>query len=329
MAKYRLPYSGSPELWTKVPNGELTVWGRTGDPLAPVEVGGPDHLVISILATDQEQWQLKNERTAIINHLTTKVGWVNQQVDEWNERIRTRVRQHLLQQVELSEQAEALDLASDIPIYRAPIEEQVPIPVERKSIRPAQTGTPGAARSVDTDPALAQGIYNDVVQTIEQMTRAMELMPTTALKLDEEEIRNLILFVLNANYRGAVAGEVFNGEGKTDILLRWDGANAFIGECKFWKGPQAFRDAIEQMLGYVTWRDTKAAMIVFMRGGKPTEIMESAKKELREHEAFESELPDGTSTRGDFVLHAKGDPEQKISIALIGVVIRRTKGTAT
>lgn len=43
------------------------------------------------------------------------------------------------------------------------------------------------------------------------MTRAMERTPTAA-KLREEELRNLILIVLNANYEGAARGEVFNGQ---------------------------------------------------------------------------------------------------------------------
>jgi hypothetical protein len=34
-----------------------------------------------------------------------------------------------------------------------------------------------------------------------------------------------------------VGGETENGTGKTDILVRHEGANAFIGECKFWNDP--------------------------------------------------------------------------------------------
>ena len=37
---------------------------------------------------------------------------------------------------------------------------------------------------------------------------------------------------LNAQFEGKAAGEVFNGQGKTDILIREGGRNAFIAECK-------------------------------------------------------------------------------------------------
>ena len=152
------------------------------------------------------------------------------------------------------------------------------------------------------------------------MTRAMELTPTAA-KLDEEEIRNLILFVLNANYRGAASGEVFNGAGKTDILLKWDGGNAFIGECKFWRGRVSFVSAINQLHRYVTWRDTKAALIVFIRSGSTTQIMTKARKELRDHPTFMNERPGNGETRSDFTLRSATDPDRMISVALVGVVI--------
>lgn len=315
---YRLPYTGSIELWNTVPNGELMVMAMP-NPLGAVKVGGSDHLRISIRATGLEPWQLKNEREQVLSNLTTKVDWVNQQVDAWNPTLRKRIYEQLLRHIELAEQGKALDAASDLPLYLAPTEEQVPIPLERKSLRPIPSSDDSDGAQ-NPESVMAQAIYEDVVQTIEQMTRAMERTPTAA-KLDEEEIRNLILFVLNANYRGAVAGEVFNGKGKTDILLRWDDANAFIGECKFWKGPKAFHDAIDQMLGYVTWRDTKAALIVFIRGGKPDEIMKKAQQTMCEHSSYKSEMLSSNPTRADYVLSSKHDDERLISVALIGVVI--------
>jgi hypothetical protein len=221
--------------------------------------------------------------------------------------------------VRLVEEAKLLDDASDVPLYRVPDEEQVPIPVERKQMRPEST-PPVADGDTATHFVMAPDIYEDVVQTIEQMTRAMERTPTAA-KLDEEEIRNLILFVLNANYRGAAAGEVFNGRGKTDILLRWEDDNAFIGECKVWRGRLAFVAAVDQLHRYVTWRDTKAALIVFIRGGNATEIMEKARKELRDHATFGRELSGSTDTRSDFVLRSFTDPDRLISVALVGVII--------
>ncbi|WP_194818014.1 hypothetical protein [Nocardia sp. XZ_19_385] len=317
MTTFRLPYTGSRDLWRTVPKGELQVVGND-DPLAPVVVGGDDHLLIHVRATDRQWGEIVNDREQTIRALQTKIAWLNEEVDAHNQDLRAVVREQLLRRIEMVEHAAALDAESDVPIYRTPAQEQVPIPIERKILRPAVPND--AAPAGHHEPTMAREIYEDVVQTIEQMTLAMERTPTAA-KLDEEEIRNLILIVLNANYRGAVAGEVFNGNGKTDILLRWEGANAFIGECKFWDGQKAFCEAIDQLFGYVTWRDTKAALIIFIRGGVPTEIMKKAKKALHDHCSVESERAGSSTTRGDFVLRSPQDPEQLVTVAVIGVVL--------
>jgi len=322
MVTWRLPYSGSRDLWNTVPNGKyLTV--TTTDPLGPVKVGGLDHLLLSVRATGREQWEIRNDREQILDALTTKVGWVNEQVVAYNTKLRERVTERLLRRVEMAEYGQALDAASDVPLYQAPATEQVPIPLERTILLPPQTNT--AESSGHLDPVLAQAMYEHVVQTIEQMTVAMERTPKEAAALGEEGIRNLILFVLNANYRGAAAGEVFNGAGKTDILLRWDNGNAFIGECKNWHGPKAVQEAIDQMLGYVTWRDTKAALILFIPQKNATDKIRKAKQEFRDHETFQSESEDGTDTRADFVLRSKEDEDRLISVALIAVVLPELK----
>ncbi|TDS82703.1 hypothetical protein [Comamonas sp. JUb58] len=73
--------------------------------------------------------------------------------------------------------------------------------------------------------------------------------------------------------QGKATGETFHRAGKTDILLREDDRNAFIAECKFWKGPKAFGEAIEQRLCYTTWRDSKTAILVFNRGTEISTVL--------------------------------------------------------
>src|SRR4029077_3780088 len=66
-------------------------------------------------------------------------------------------------------------------------------------------------------------------------------------------------------YEGDAAGETFNFQSKTDILIRKDGKNVFIAECKFWKGEKAFGETLDQLLSYLSWRDTKTAVVLFNR----------------------------------------------------------------
>lgn len=91
----------------------------------------------------------------------------------------------------------------------------------------------------------------------------MERSPSVFSKLKEEEIRDIILVILNSHYEGNVTGETFNGEGKTDILIKKDGESLFIGDCKFWNGEKILDETITQTARYTTWRDTKTAIIFF------------------------------------------------------------------
>lgn len=53
--------------------------------------------------------------------------------------------------------------------------------------------------------------------------------------------------------------------GKSDILIRDGDRSVFVAECKIWRGSKSLSNAIDQLLGYATWRDTKTAILVFNR----------------------------------------------------------------
>ena len=46
--------------------------------------------------------------------------------------------------------------------------------------------------------------------------------------------------------------DLFNHEGKTDILINVDGKNLFIGECKFWTGEKGYLETLDQVLSYLS-----------------------------------------------------------------------------
>jgi hypothetical protein len=137
-----------------------------------------------------------------------------------------------------------------------------------------------------------------------------------------------LIFLLNANYQDDADGEVFiggetiNGSGKIDILVRHKGRNAFIGERKFWEGPKKFIDAIDQLLGYVVWRDTKAALILFITRKDPIAVIHKADICLCEHgQSRSASKPANPLQRRDYVLASPADTDRLISLALIPVVI--------
>jgi hypothetical protein len=177
--------------------------------------------------------------------------------------------------------------------------------------------------SQSRDPVLEDAVYEDVLRTLSHLARTAERLPMTVSKFKEEELRDLLLFVLNANYGGLARGEVFNSIGKTDILLQYRDRNAFIAEGKIWRGPKQFAAAIDQLLGrYVAWRDTKGALILFVKTGDATRIIDTAARLMRKHRAFRTErsTPE-PSLRQDFQFVSLRDDQRRIRVALLPIVI--------
>jgi hypothetical protein len=152
-------------------------------------------------------------------------------------------------------------------------------PVTRKNVikRPA-TSVP-----FKPEPAMDLAIYDEILDIMHSMTLVMERSPNSFAKMGEEDIRQQFLVQLNGRFEGAATGETFNYEGKTDILVRVDGKNIFIAECKFWGGPKAYLETIDQLLGYLSWRDTKTAVVIFNRNRDFSNVLKSILESTENH----------------------------------------------
>jgi hypothetical protein len=166
--------------------------------------------------------------------------------------------------------------------------------------------------------------YKDILDIIRSMSMLMEKSPKTFAKLNEEEIRDHFLMHLNNYFEGQVTGETFNGEGRTDILIRVDDMNVFIAECKFWRYPKAFLEAIDQLFRYATWRDTKTAILIFHKQGNFTNVKDKIRSKmlshpnyLREHELLNSALAEN-ETISSYVLHHPSDKRREIIVTTMG-----------
>jgi hypothetical protein len=108
-------------------------------------------------------------------------------------------------------------------------------------------------------------VFGHILSVIGMQSRQIEQSPSTYVGMGEEDRRQTIVATLNTHYEGRAHAEAFNNEGKTDILIRHDGRNLFICECKFWNGPEGFTHTIDQLFHYTGWRDTKLAIVMFVR----------------------------------------------------------------
>lgn len=161
-----------------------------------------------------------------------------------------------------------LESALGLPVRRRD-EKPRPIPVHRKKVATTRAQRSHSQPFVP-EPELDERTYAEVLDIICAFGRGMERSPATAAKFNEEELRDQILMHLNGHFEGAAGGELFNGAGKTDILIRHQDRNVFIGECKFWDGQKKLSMAIDQLSSYMVWRDTKAALVLFVKRRDPS-----------------------------------------------------------
>ena len=186
------------------------------------------------------------------------------------------------------------------------------VPQERRTIKlkPVQTSSQSYQSLDETD-------YERILKVIENMTRVMEYSPDAFVKMREEVLRWHFLVQLNGHYEGRATGETFNYEGKTDILIRSEGKNIFIAECKYWSGPKKLTETIDQLLGYTSWHDTKVAVIVFNRNKDFTNVLNSIKSTTKKHPNCKRELDQRSETSFRFIFSHRDDTNRKMILTVM------------
>jgi hypothetical protein len=199
-----------------------------------------------------------------------------------------------------------------------------PIPLKAETI--TLTKPESSRDAFQPEPSIDQANYEKILEIIAHMSLAMERSPQTFSKLSEGEIRDFFLIVLNSHFKGQVTGETFNNHGKTDILLRVEDKNAFIAECKFWRGRKSFLETIDQILSYMSWRDTKAAILVFYKGKSFSRILTTIEKTISGHRFFKRTFNLNSQrlmkdTVFSAVLHNRKDKNKELFLAILSFPI--------
>ncbi len=161
-------------------------------------------------------------------------------------------------------------------------------PTIKKKIIPQPK--PQNTKEFSSEPMMSSEMFRDILRVVYDSGKNMEKKPALYKDKDEEGLRDQFLFVLETRYEGTTAsGETFNRCGKTDILLRYaaDSSNLFVAECKFWHGASEFGAAISQLFDrYLTWRDSKAALLMFVRNKDFSSVLNTIEEEAKKHSCF-------------------------------------------
>ena len=193
------------------------------------------------------------------------------------------------------------------------------VPTVKKKVIP-QPEIPKSKKFV-SEPSIALEIYYDILNVINNAGKKMETKPSLYIGKDEEGLRDQFLFILEDRYEGTTAtGETFNKSGRTDILLKYakDGSNLFIAECKFWKGIEEFYKAIDQLFDrYLTWRDSKVSLIVFVNNKDFTKVINTIKTDIKNHPYYLRENGKNGETSFSYIFHLPADKNKEIFLEVI------------
>jgi hypothetical protein len=242
-----IPFEGDLQLWRLRPS-PFTFWSYP-------EINIRDDLIVfSYVYPDDtaNAEAIKSKVDQHVTHLADVVGNLRRAVESHNQEAAAAIRAALARKRERARAA--LDVVSSlgIPIRRRDEPLVYVAPVQR---RPSPVGRPSVPQErYRPEYFLPEAEYEHILRVMRSMSLVIERNPESFTSLDEEAIRNHFLIQLNGHYEGSATGETFNASGKTDILIRVEDRNVFIAECKFWHGQSAFNKAIDQLLGYLSWK---------------------------------------------------------------------------
>ena len=169
-----------------------------------------------------------------------------------------------------------------IPIIKKPHSLSPIVPLTKKKqilINPPQS-------KISADPKINPKILNSIIDVLIKGGKTFESTPESFGKLTEPDLRNVLISFLNGNFEIRAVGEAFNKIGKADISLRYSGNNLFVAECKFWGGVKKYSETIDQLFGYLTWRENIGVLIFFVKQKHFTDIIKKAKESASSHNSF-------------------------------------------
>lgn len=201
----------------------------------------------------------------LLENYVTMISYVNKDITKHNDSLENECRSYLEKRKEKAESFIATCKKINIPLV---LDKNAPnlTPIKMRPRNKPRKQKP-TQKEAPHEYGIEDETYKNINNIISMCGRAMEKTLRTYCKLDEEELRDVLLATLSTHYDNASA-EKFNKNGKTDILIEAENKAAFVGECKLWKGEKSFEKAVEQVLGYSTWRESKISLIIFNKGSK-------------------------------------------------------------
>jgi hypothetical protein len=272
-------------------------------------------ILLTYIRTDQNAEAIKQEYLRTVNSIKQYLASLLQSATQFNSQLETLVTSEVRSRKTRLLADAGMTAALGLPLKkREGSPATYSVPVTRRAPRIEQLSTSVAFKP---EPALATEDYEEILRIMKYMVQVMELSPHAFHEMGEEDLRSHFLVQLNGVFKGQATGETFNFQGKTDILIRVDGSNVFIAECKFWKGEKAFLATLDQLLSYLSWRDTKAAVLVFNRNADFSAVLAKIQETVPKHALFKRDVGKQDESTIRYVFAQKSDKHREIILTVL------------
>lgn len=315
---FHVPYQGQRELF------DLRASTFTMNP--PRAVVTPTEVEFPYETTDTtDKAAMKAEFERELAKVREHLSWLARDFAPFNEALRERARTRIEQRrAKLVSDRGAVGSLGFKVRERADAPRTYSVPARR---REATMLRPPRGRRAPLEPTLDDKVYERILEICASMAVVLEQSPSAFGHMREEDIRNHFLVQLNGQFEGTATGETFSAAGKTDILVKVEGKNVFIAECKFWDGPKSATAALDQLLSYATWRDTKLALFVFSRSRDFTDMLRRLDSAITTHPSVKRRLEYGQEAAFRYLLARPDDPERELTLTVRAFAVPTTKGS--
>jgi len=308
VVKYHLPFSGDPQLLGCAPNPRVMN-------SHPVTIEGSE-VCFEIIDFSGNAENIKRNEEQVLGLIRQQAENLEKNIAAHNGQLRphaegifdTRKAQIMKQNQVVAALGVPIKKAGDIPkTFAVPAVSRKP--VVPKPYAPSEKYVP--------EPTLDQAIYDEILQTILDTGRVFERLPSTYAGKDEETLRDHLILNLEPRFQISTTGETFNKSGKTDILMRHEGKNIFVAECKFWRGQKVHHQTIDQLLSYLTWRDSKTAIVYFMDTKEIVAPLRAIEESTPQHTSFVAAKGKRNESWLNYELHLPDDHSRPVHVAIL------------
>ena len=255
-----VPFRGEEMLWSLQPSS----WGMNPPRGTVRKPAGdqPGYLeLVFEQASDDPADGLKDRINQQLSNIRTYIQNQRPQIESENSRLPDRIREAVNARRARLQTTDKVAASLGIPLRKREGAPDIqPIALQRRRLRPLP---PAPKEGYQPEPGITTEDYEYMLNVLRHVGRTFEAAPQTFQLHDEEGLRDILLANLNGHYEGGATGETFRKRGKTDIRIEQQSRAAFVAECKVWRGADSFKEAAAQLLGYLTWRDGKTALIFF------------------------------------------------------------------